>query len=473
MTTPPLTLGGSGAATAVRLGGHRLSYQDLADRVAAAAADWPDLPPGADRDLTGHGVVDTLVAVFAAAAIGRSVRIADPTAPGRPAAEPGSSPVRAGSDRSVGEHPAEHPAERRPGHPAGPPSVHWLTVVTSGSSGHPRPVRRTAASWTSSFAPLTRIIDATPGDRVLLTGPLHATLHLFAAVHTLALGAELTDDPARATLLHAVPPVLADVLDDPRAVHLRTAVVAGAALPPPLVEVAARRGVGVVEYYGAAELSFVAAGRRSVPTAPHSRPMSGSVAGSSTGGLEPFPGVDLDVRDGEIWVRSPYLSDGYPPGVSGPYRVAPDGFATVGDRGALDAAGLLHVHGRGTSAITVGGATVLAEDIESALLPIVTDLTRGRTAAIPVAVVGAPAGRLAEVAVAVLPADPPVDGRALRAAARSALTGASLPRRWLVADQLPRTPGGKLARAALREAVRQYLAGDPTAPQAPGLRPLR
>ena len=40
---------------------------------------------------------------------------------------------------------------------------------------------------------------------MLLTGPLHATLHLFAAVHTLAIGAELIDQRRAATAVHAVP----------------------------------------------------------------------------------------------------------------------------------------------------------------------------------------------------------------------------------------------------------------------------
>ena len=85
-----------------------------------------------------------------------------------------------------------------------PPDT-FLIAVTSGTSGHPRPVLRTAASWTTSFAPLAELAGIGPDDRVLLTGPLHATLHLFAAVHTLALGAELTDQPADATAVHAVP----------------------------------------------------------------------------------------------------------------------------------------------------------------------------------------------------------------------------------------------------------------------------
>ena len=136
----------------------------------------------------------------------------------------------------------------------------FLVAVTSGTSGHPRPVLRTAASWTTSFAPLAELAGIGPDDRVLLTGPLHATLHLFAAVHTLAIGAELTDRPSEATAVHAVPVGAGrSARRAPAGAPLRTAVVAGAALPADIADGRPRRGIAVTEYYGAAELSFVAA----------------------------------------------------------------------------------------------------------------------------------------------------------------------------------------------------------------------
>ena len=169
--------------------------------------------------------------------------------------------------------------------PAGPtptpdavPDGTFLIVVTSGTSGRPRPVLRTAESWTASFAPLTELAGLSPDDRVLLTGPLHATLHLFAAVHTLAMGAELTQWPERATAVHAVPAVLSDLITTlPATAPLRTAVVAGSTLTTEIGDRALARGITVTEYYGAAELSFVAARRYPAP-------------------LRPFPGAEVDIR---------------------------------------------------------------------------------------------------------------------------------------------------------------------------------
>ncbi len=144
---------------------------------------------------------------------------------------------------------------------------------------------------------------------------------------------------------------------------LRTVVVAGSVLPDRLADQALARGMTLIEYYGAAELSFVAA--RRYPAA-----------------LRPFPGAEVEVRDGTVWVRSPYLSTGYPAGRGGPLRWDEEGFATVGDLADSDPGGGLLIRGRGDSAITTGGATVLAEDVERALaaLPQVSE----------VAVVGVP-----------------------------------------------------------------------------------
>lgn len=364
--------------------------------------------------------------MFGAAAAGRPVVVTDPAGPPAPA-------------------PADLPPET------------FLVVVTSGTSGHPRPVLRTAASWTSSFGAFGDLTGIGPDDRVLLTGPLHATMHLFAAVHTLAVGAHLVDDPASATAAHTVPSRLATLLDELDALDtspLRTVVVAGATLPDALAARARDRGLAIVEYYGAAELSFVAA--RRVP-----------------GPLRPFPGAEIELRAGVLWVRSPYLSLGYPGGVDGPYRRDADGFATVGDlaeqTAAVDAAdgattGGLRIRGRGDAAITTAGATVVAEDVEQALSTV--------PGVAAVAVVGVPHPRLGQLVVAVLEPAPGADLTGIRDDARRRLRDQSLPRRWLIADSLPRTPGGKVARHAVTAAL-AALDGDRPAPAgAPVLRPL-
>lgn len=88
---------------------------------------------------------------------------------------------------------------------------------------------------------------------------------------------------------------------------------------------------------------------------------------------------------------SPYLCLGYL-GEAGPLRNAPDGFATVGDRGNLTG-GVLAVAGRGDAAVPTGGATVLVEDVERVLRRAVDS---------DVVVVGVPHSGLGQVVPAVL-----------------------------------------------------------------------
>ncbi|MBT2516241.1 AMP-binding protein [Streptomyces sp. ISL-90] len=329
------------------------------------------------------------------------------------------------------------PAQAAPAVRSMPPGAE-LVLMTSGSSGNARPVARTLASWTASFEPFTELTEAHRARRgaravqpiVAITGPLHVSMHLFAALHALWSGVVLVDDIAGADLVHATPTTLERLVS---AGHRpRRVVVAGSALPPSTLASARAAGIAVTEYYGAAELSFVAA-------VDHSRDDA-----EGSGALMPFPGVEVEVRAGELWARSPYLSLGYA-GVDGPFRRDANGFATVGDRADAAANGSLVVRGRGDSAVTVSGTTVLAEDVEAAL----TGLAGVRAAA----VIAVPHALHGHVPVAVLELAPSADRAHIITAARSRLTAPELPRRWYAIESLPRTTSGKVARGALGVAL--------------------
>jgi len=293
-----------------------------------------------------------------------------------------------------------------------------VAVPTSGSSAAPRTVLRTTASWTDSFPHLEELTGLGSESRVWVPGPLTSTMNLFAAVHVAVLGASLVAGPETAThavltpaaLERALGPALAGVV----------AIVAGDGLSPALHRRAVAQGVRVCHYYGAAELSYVAWG-------PH------------RDALRPFPGAECRVVDGEIWVRSSYLCQGYD-GAPGPLRVRPDGFATVGDRGRLES-GVLTVLGR-DDAVTTGGATVRLADVEAVLRP----AARG-----DVLVVGAPHERLGAVLSAVL--TDPADLEPVRRLARERLVGPERPRWWFHLPGLPLTEAGKVDRAAVTGAV--------------------
>lgn len=312
-----------------------------------------------------------------------------------------------------------------------------LVVFTSGSSGQPRAVHRTRESWELSAAPFAELLDLRPHrDTVGIPGPLRSTLFAFGAWHGLVTGCAVVASPvaefgSEVSVAHVVPAMLPEVFslrEQDRLTGLRTLVVAGDALPAGAAERATELGLRVVEYYGAAELSFV--GIRDATADP-------------TGPMRPFPGVDVQVRDGVLWSRSPYRMRGYL-GPSGPMRCDGAQWATVGDLAQMRGAGFV-VRGRGNAAIATGGHTVVAEEVERFLctVPGVSDA----------GVTGVPHPRLGQRIVAVVQAGrDALDGlneSVLRSACRD-LPAAARPRAFVLTE-VPRAATGKIQRERLRE----------------------
>lgn len=276
---------------------------------------------------------------------------------------------------------------------------------------------RTAESWVRSFAHVAGLTGLDAGSRLWLPGPLAATMNLFAATLARHLGARLVDDPGPATHAHLTPLALQRALDERLPLHGIRATVAGDRLGGGLRRRAEEAGAVVTHYYGSAELSFVA-------------------WGADERSLRAFPEVEVEVRAGEVWVRSPYLCQGYD-GPPGPLRRDPDGFATVGDRGSL-ADGVLVVDGRGSDAIVTGGATVLVADVERVLR---------QPLRAAVVVVGVPHGTLGQVVAAAL--TDPADLATAHALAEQHLSPPQRPRQWFHVPALPLTEAGKVDRAVL------------------------
>ncbi len=298
---------------------------------------------------------------------------------------------------------------------------HLLALRTSGTAGRPRAVVRTTDSWLDAFAPVTRLLGMDAASRVWVPGPLSSTMNLFSAVHATHLGATLTRTSADATHVVLTPAVLARLLARGADLTSRHLLVAGDVLSRPLRDQALAAGAShVSHYYGAAELSFVA-------------------WGSHAEDLAAFPDVEVQARDGALWVRSPYLCLGYD-GADGPMVEDANGFATVGDRGYVQD-GLVHIRGRGGDTVVTAGATVFTGEVEDAL-----ERATGHRAV----VVGVPHPDLGEVLCCLVP-----DSAAqpdLRSAARRTLMPAARPRRWFVLDgEVPLTEAGKLDRARIVE----------------------
>lgn len=368
-------------------------------------------PPAAAEDVLQQGVVlagpdqRRLLTRFAALLDqGSPVAVVDPTWPAGPAGSARRQVAAAVADGRLGP--------RR------------LAVFTSGSAGAPAGVLRTHASWRASLGPLTTLLGLTAADVVWTPGPLWSSLSLYGAWHATTVGAGTVvgdEDPGEATVAHVVPSALGRLLGRhlPR---LRAVVLAGESVEDHHRDACRARGWRVAEYYGAAELSFV--------------------GWSSDGaGWEPFPGVEVELRDDGLWARSPYLALGpLDPGAAGSWRTE-DGWAGVGDQ-AVRVHGRYRVTGRGSAAVTTGGHTVVAEHVEQVLRTV-----PGCSDAL---VVGRPHPTLGEVVCALVVG--PASAADLRAVL-DRLPPPARPRRWARVAELPRTASGKPDRAAARAGV--------------------
>ncbi|NEY32861.1 AMP-binding protein [Streptomyces sp. PRKS01-65] len=132
-----------------------------------------------------------------------------------------------------------------------------------------------------------------------------------------------------------------------------------------------------------------------------------------------------------------------------------DGYVSIGDRGRIDPDGYLYLEPRPQLRITVGGTTVLATDIEDALLDVAwiedaaaagvaNDVTGQRVVCFVVCATAGPESRKAE----------------LIAGLRRVLPPAAVPRRVIEVEAIPRSPSGKINRTSISAWAQQYSARE-------------
>jgi O-succinylbenzoic acid--CoA ligase len=301
-----------------------------------------------------------------------------------------------------------------------------LVVATSGTSGAPKGVVHDHASVEASARATSAWLDVDPGrDRWVACLPLAHIGGLAVVTRALVTGTPLTvlerfepravEDAARtgATLVSLVAAVLGrlDVSG------YRSVLLGGAAPPtdPP---------ANVVATYGMTETG------------------SGCVYDG-----HPLDGVELRIGDGslgaesEVLVRGPMLLRAYRDGTDP--RVG-DGWFPTGDAGRLEDDGTLVVFGRMAEVIVTGAEKVWPASVE--------DVLTCHPGVAEVAVWKRPDPEWGERVVAwVVPVDgAPVPGLdELRDLVAGKIARWAAPRELVVVDALPRTPGGKVKRAAL------------------------
>lgn len=366
-------------------------------------------------------------------------------------------------------------------------SAPFYIGFTSGSSSRPKAFQRNHRSWLASFQLAETVLDLQPAEDVLVPGPLHHSLFLFAAVHGLHLGCTvhllrrfhpsgalkvLQDQPV--TRIYAVPTMIAALTQaaggpatsrgtSPAAgpfPHVRTLACTGSRWSPGLKAQATDLfpKAHMADFYGASELSFVSMA-------------SGLDAPAESAG-RPLPGVEVKVQradgsqapagePGRIFVRSEMTFSGYLPGDgagdreeswSASLQQSRPGkdWVTAADTGYLDEQGYLFVTGREQDMMICGGQNVYPQPAENALLEL--------EEVCEVGVVGLPDPLLGELPTAVIrwrPGAAPLSRARLAVHCRVRLPGPQRPRRFIAVPYMPHTPGGKIARNRLRDQVQK------------------
>lgn len=278
----------------------------------------------------------------------------------------------------------------------------FLLGLSSGTSGTPKAFTRSTASWRESFIRSSEYFQLTPTTVTLAPGPLAASMNLYALGESIHAGgtfvalAHSSPDAALAAMtqnhvnrLVLVPTVLELLVrrgleQGHTATGLTHIVCAGSALSSSTAARARQWAphATIQQYYGAAELGFVAAStvHPDLTRGPGTTSAGASDPAVSDGVGSAFPGVQLSIRDthgretatgeiGNICVKSPYIASGYAWGDDGLAfsRMGSTDWYTVHDQGHIDPQGILHVAGRASDMILCSGTNVYPHAVEQAL----------------------------------------------------------------------------------------------------------
>ncbi|MBB3602833.1 bile acid-coenzyme A ligase [Mycolicibacterium sp. BK556] len=150
---------------------------------------------------------------------------------------------------------------------------------------------------------------------------------------------------------------------------------------------------------------------------------------------------------GEIYLRAP-MNDQYRY-IGGAKQLprTPDGFATAGDIGYLDADGYLFIADRRTDMIVTGGANVFPAEVESALIehPQIADV-------VVIGISDAHWGRRVHAVVQASETGAPPTEQDVILFAKGKLAGYKVPKTVEFVEEIPRTAATKVNRSAMVEA---------------------
>jgi acyl-CoA synthetase (AMP-forming)/AMP-acid ligase II len=341
-----------------------------------------------------------------------------------------------------------------------------LVLYTSGTTAAPKGAVHSSATLLQEVRSMQREWALTWRDVMFMASPVtHITGLLQGLLVPTAVGASsvLVDrwDPEEsidrieaegATYMAGATPFLQGVVEQygRRGVArpaLRQFTCGGSAVPPHLVEEADALGIAAHRAWGMTEFPTTTLAGENDPLERRAH-----TDGHRAEAVE-VEAVDEDRRplptgaEGELRVRGPERMLGYVDAALSAEVVDDAGWFYTSDLGAVDDAGYVTITGRRKDIINRGGEKFSAREIE--------DLLARHPEVAEVAVVGVPGGRLGErVCAAIVARDrhataDPGELRSFLEAQRIARQ--KIPEDFLVVDELPRTPAGKVQKFLLVE----------------------
>jgi len=258
------------------------------------------------------------------------------------------------------------------------------------------------------------------------------------------------------TSLNMVPTQLHMLLDEPDFGHVKV-LTGGSPLTSGLAQRAAAAGVKFSLIYGGSDQLGTA-----ISVVPEDvNPESPEALEWLRVGMRPLPMVEVSLRDkqghevphdgktvGSVWVRSPWLPEGYykEPELTAESYV--DGWFRSGDLGVFYANGGLYVVDRERDAIKSGGEWIPTGVLEA--------LLSEHPAVGIVAVIARPDERWGERPVAIIKSAAPVTAEELRAFLQPKVAEGKIAKHWVpdafeFVEDIPLTSAGKINKVALRQ----------------------